>query len=282
MTCWLNQKECIMQHEKYIHRHLETSLNMPLHVQKPLSSLIPERRLRMAKHPTHQGVPIEVLGTKYGATQFIPALSWFVAQYQHPEYSKAKAKAASNSIHIPFSKLSVFHHVKFISYDAYSLNPLDEIVVDSIHIDPAHVDKYRKFVPGWFNTATIKIKDSSSELDLKGTVFNILLSQLSELLLMLNLRSLHQTGSMHLFIAPSCPWSLVSGWYFFAQTLGLCWMVYTIFSLSEGSKFPVIQGLSSNGSWRALCKYYSCISHSLQHSAVPKIWPSSTGFMVIK
>ena len=146
-----------------------------------------------------------------------------------------------------------------------------------------HVNKHRKIVPGWFDTTTIiQVKDSSSELDLKGTVFTVLSWWLSGLLLTLNLRSLHWTGSMHLFIACSCPWSLVSRWYFFAQTLGLCWIVYTIFSCLEGSKFQVIQGFSSNGSGRALCKYYSCISNSLKHSAVPEIWPSSTCFMVIK
>lgn len=42
MTHWLNQKECIMQHENYICHCLKTSSNTPLHVQKPLPSLIPE------------------------------------------------------------------------------------------------------------------------------------------------------------------------------------------------------------------------------------------------
>ena len=65
--------------EKYIRRRLETSFNTPLHVEKPLPSLIPERRQRMAKHPTHWGVPIDIICTKYGATQFIPALSCFIA-----------------------------------------------------------------------------------------------------------------------------------------------------------------------------------------------------------
>ena len=125
----------------------------------------------MAKHPTHRGVPIEVICTKYGATQFIPALSCFIAQYQHPEYSKAQVKAASNHIHIPFSKVSVFHRVKFVSYDVYSLNPLDESVVDSIHVDPVHLNKYRKIIPGRFDTAIIQVKDSCSNLGLKGTVF---------------------------------------------------------------------------------------------------------------
>jgi len=93
-------------------------------------------------------VPIDVICTQYGAMQFIPALSRFVAQYQHPEYSKSQVEAASTSIHIPFEKISVFHCLKFISYDVYSLNPLDEIVVDLIHTDPAHLDKYGNVVPG--------------------------------------------------------------------------------------------------------------------------------------
>ena len=177
MTCWLDQKERVMHHEKYICCSLESSFNTPLHVQKPLPSLIPECRQQMAKHPTHWGVPIDMIGTKYGATQFIPALSRFIAQYQHPEYSKAQVEAASVSIHIPFSKISVFHHVKFISYDVYSLNPLDEIVVDSIHTDPVHFNKYRNVVPGRFDTVIVQVKDSDGDdggpasLNLKGTVF---------------------------------------------------------------------------------------------------------------
>jgi hypothetical protein len=68
MTLWLGRKERMMQHEKYIHRCLDTSFNTPLHIQKPLPSLIPECRQCMAKHPSYHGVPIEVICTKYGAT----------------------------------------------------------------------------------------------------------------------------------------------------------------------------------------------------------------------
>ena len=53
MTRWLNRKERMMHHEKYICRRLETSFNMSLHIQKPLPSLVPECQQRMAKHPTH-------------------------------------------------------------------------------------------------------------------------------------------------------------------------------------------------------------------------------------
>lgn len=167
MTVWLDRKERVMQHEKYVRRRLETSSNTPLHVQKPLPSLIPERRQRMAKHPTHHAVSLNEICNKYGATYFIPALSRFIAQYQNPEYSKADVEAASHSVHIPFSKVSVFHRIKFVSYDLYSLNPLDEVVVDSIHVDPVHLDKYQKVVPGRFDTAIIRISDGDN-LGIKG------------------------------------------------------------------------------------------------------------------
>ena len=158
-----------MHHAKYIRRHLDTSLNTQLHVVKPFLSLVPKCHQQMAKHPTHRGVSIDDICTNYGATDFIPALSRFIAQYQHPDYSKAQVEALSESIHVPFSKISLFHQLKFFSYDAYSLNPLDEVVTDSIHVDPAHFDKYGKEVPGRFDTAVIQFRDASDDLDLKGT-----------------------------------------------------------------------------------------------------------------
>ena len=126
----------------------------------------------MAKHPTHYGVPIDIICSKYGATHFILALSQFITQYQHPDYSKAQVKTASKFIHIPFSKLSVFHRIKFFSY-SHSLNPLDKIVVDSIHIDPTHLDKYDREVPGQFDTAIIQFRDGSNDMDLKSMYFKL-------------------------------------------------------------------------------------------------------------
>ena len=156
-----------MHHEKYIRRRLDTSLNTPLHVIKPIPSLVPYRQQKMAKHPTHRGVPIDDIREKYGATDFIPALSRFIIQYQNPDYSKAQVQTLSDSFHVPFSKISVFHRIKYFSYDPYSLNPLDEIVTDSIHVDPSHFDKYGKEVPGRFDTAIIQIREAR-DLDMKG------------------------------------------------------------------------------------------------------------------
>jgi hypothetical protein len=112
MTLWLDCKEYILDHAKYIHHHLDTSPNASLHVVKPLPSLVPKHHQRMAKHPTHRGVPINDICANYGTTYFIPALSRFIAQYQHLDYSKAEIEALSQLIHVPFSKISVFHHLK--------------------------------------------------------------------------------------------------------------------------------------------------------------------------
>jgi len=205
MTLWLDRKERMMQHTKYIRRLLETSLNSPLHIVKPHPSLVPKRHQRMAKHPTNYGVPIDI------------------TQYQHPDYSKAQVEATSESLHIPFSKISVFHRIKFFSYDSYSLNPLDEIVADSIHIDPTHSDKYNKVVPGRFDTAIIQFRDGSHDLDLKGMKSNLFsLFKSSKFLLVICSRSLCWTDPVYFFLATSCSYTLVSSWKFLTQILCLC------------------------------------------------------------
>ena len=66
-----------------------------------------------------------------------------------------KGQGAKMGLGVPWH----FHHLKFVSYDVYSLNPLDKIVVDSIHIDLVHFDKYGNVIPGQFDTAIIQIKD---------------------------------------------------------------------------------------------------------------------------
>ena len=83
---------------------------------KPLPSLVPNCHQRMAKHPTHRGVPIDDICTNYGATDFIPALSWFIAQYQHPDYSKAQVKALSEPISCPIFVTWHFHHASLPSF----------------------------------------------------------------------------------------------------------------------------------------------------------------------
>ena len=58
---------------------------------------------------------------------------------------KHRLKHYLNLFMSPFQKFLFFICLKFFSYDAYGLNPLDK-VTNSIHVDPAHFDKYGKEV----------------------------------------------------------------------------------------------------------------------------------------
>ncbi|KAI9450279.1 hypothetical protein F5148DRAFT_1152860 [Russula earlei] len=84
----------------------------------------------------------------------------FMTQYQNLQYTKAQVEVASHNIHIPFQKLPVYHHIKFASTDPYSINSL-QTIVDSIHAQPAYLDKYGKGVPAWFDTGLITYRGNA-------------------------------------------------------------------------------------------------------------------------
>ncbi|PPQ98035.1 hypothetical protein CVT26_003097 [Gymnopilus dilepis] len=146
MTAWLDRKEKVLQHDKYIRRRLETSANNGT-----------------ASHSMKRPFVRDV----YGASFFEAALSRFVIQHQHPEYTKAQIEAASNRISLPFYKVSVYHRLKFISRDPYALFPNQKDVVDSIHVEPESRDRNGKVIPGRFDTAVVNF-NSGGEVGVRG------------------------------------------------------------------------------------------------------------------
>jgi hypothetical protein len=113
----------------------------------------------MATRPTVYGVSVADVKNLYGAAQFEAALSRFVIHLQHPQLPRRQVELRASELHIPFQKLSVFHHIKYISQVPFSIDPSADIVVDSVHSEPARRDKYGKFVPGRFDTAVINHKN---------------------------------------------------------------------------------------------------------------------------
>ncbi|KAF9522759.1 hypothetical protein CPB83DRAFT_776604 [Crepidotus variabilis] len=155
MTAWLDRREKVMLHEKFILRRFEDSSN---NVPPPcIPPLVQPREMKMATSPLVYGVSFEEIETKYGATDFKGALSRFVIHSQRPELTKRQVEDAAASLHLPFYKVSVFHRIKFISHDPYSINPSASIVVDSIHCEPARFDRYNNRIPGRFDTAMVNI-----------------------------------------------------------------------------------------------------------------------------
>ncbi|KAF9522133.1 hypothetical protein CPB83DRAFT_872088 [Crepidotus variabilis] len=155
MTAWLDRREKVMLHEKFILRRFEDSSN---NVPPPrIPPLVQPREMKMATSPLVYGVSFEEIETKYGATDFKGALSRFVIHSQRPELTKRQVEDAAASLHLPFYKVSVFHRIKFISHDPYSINPSASIVVDSIHCEPTRFNRYNNRIPGRFDTAMVNI-----------------------------------------------------------------------------------------------------------------------------
>jgi hypothetical protein len=178
MTLWLERREKILRHDKYIQRQQVTTPHpTPPQPRSPLPCLVYPRQLVMAKHPSVRGVSLDSLKADYGTQFFDAALARFVAQYQNPHYTKAQVEVASWDVHIPFRKLSVYHRIKFISHDPYSADN-KEAVVDSIHAHPARLDSYRKRVPGRFDTGLISNK-ADGICGISGKLFNNIVSLLS-------------------------------------------------------------------------------------------------------
>lgn len=179
MTAWLDRREKIMHHAKFIRRRLAIadldSTSLPPALPPPglakACSLVPPRRQYMAKHPTFPAVPLNVIHDQYGALYFEAALSRYIKRCQNPspEVTQGQIEAMAETFTIPFTRIPVFHRLKFVSREISSLDPLEDIVVDSIHTDPARLDKYGAMVPGRFDTAVINYHEGG-EVGVKGTL----------------------------------------------------------------------------------------------------------------
>jgi len=161
MTAWLDRRERVLLHEKFINRRVAESLEAAPVPAGPLRlpPLVYPREIKMACFPSAYGVCLDDVVRLYGASDFVGALSWFVVHLQHPDYTRGQVEYAASHLHIPLQKISVFHRIRFVARDPFSLDPTGDIVVDSIHCEPAYYDKYGNLIPGRFDTAVINHRD---------------------------------------------------------------------------------------------------------------------------
>ncbi|KAJ7504642.1 hypothetical protein B0H11DRAFT_1709428 [Mycena galericulata] len=161
MTLWLERKEKIYRHEKFIQWKLdgspEPSVIEPLH-----PGIIYERQLVMTKHPTVKSAKIGRLVDAYGATFFREALAKFVVHYSNPTLTLAQVKLKSHYIHLPFNAVPVFHRIKYTTPDPHAAGgPLDS-VIDAVHVQPSRQLASGQDIPGRFDT--VLVNDGTGEL----------------------------------------------------------------------------------------------------------------------
>ncbi|KAG1866756.1 hypothetical protein F4604DRAFT_1881791 [Suillus subluteus] len=108
MTQWLECKEKIVRHERYIMWRLHGN---PIRHQPSPPNLSFDHVQTLTKHPSVKGIPIQKLVTEYGAMYFREALARYVAQLRHPHEATTRRhlEDLAATIHLPFCTLPVAH-----------------------------------------------------------------------------------------------------------------------------------------------------------------------------
>ncbi|KAJ7170233.1 hypothetical protein C8R43DRAFT_1120670 [Mycena crocata] len=105
MTLWLERKEKVYRHEKYIQWRLDGSPAPPTIATLP-PGIVYERQLKMTKNPTLKAVRLTRLVTDYGAKFFRDALARYVVQLNYPMLSRAQVEARSQDLSFSFNSVS--------------------------------------------------------------------------------------------------------------------------------------------------------------------------------
>ena len=160
MTTWLEWKEKIVRHGKYIDwRRSNSDIGSTLTNRKgTLPEITPSRVLKMAKHPSIRAVTLDSIETDYGATYFHAALARYIAITCNPHFiRRAQVEQAATDIRFYFSKLPVYHKIKFCATSSESIANGGSKTLDSIHARPAKTDaqRWRQIIPGRFDTVLV-------------------------------------------------------------------------------------------------------------------------------
>lgn len=112
--------------------------------------------IETTRHPSIGGVTFAELTDKYGAMFFRDALKRFVVEHNSTvSLTRAQVENASAAVYFPFSKIPVWHRVKFTISDPYDLTKHIPPTSDVVHARPQRTGKYGAQVPGRFDTVLV-------------------------------------------------------------------------------------------------------------------------------
>lgn len=133
------------------------------HIRVSFADLLCPSAIQMTKGPSVKSVKLTVLtnvATGYGASLFIPALSRFIAQFNHPTSTRAQIEEVSHNVVLPFRSVPVFHRIKFVNSDFFGRD-----ILDSIHVYPRLVRNGRVTRISRFDTALILVREAGEDSD---------------------------------------------------------------------------------------------------------------------
>jgi hypothetical protein len=151
MTRWLDRKERILRHTQYVNWRLAGSPKLT-GVDWIPPRLDMCRELSLAKHPSVHAISLQTIQNHYNAPFFTVALRRFISCSNKPNQTRAQLERSLWNAQLPFTKLPVWHVIKFLRSD-----PLtgDRLTADSLHAQPSRSDKRGCPIPGRFDTALI-------------------------------------------------------------------------------------------------------------------------------
>ncbi|KAJ7204056.1 hypothetical protein GGX14DRAFT_398365 [Mycena pura] len=127
MTQWLERKEKILLHSKFI--HWRESGQSSTHTVAPGIEF--NRTVKMTKHPSQKSVSFDALARDYGAEFFRDAIARYVITANHPEFSARQVETYSGNLAMPFRTLPVYHKINIYENNGTGTRPVPLLMAES-------------------------------------------------------------------------------------------------------------------------------------------------------
>jgi hypothetical protein len=148
MTMWLERKEKISRHERYIRWRLDSAISLTTTPREWITpGLSIDREMHVSKRPNVRRVVLDDFVAKYGATYFREAFARFITLTRYPNLSATQLERQIWGVEMPTQNFWVWHHIKFLSTDPFTLSTS---TADTIHANS---------VAQRFDTALIRLND---------------------------------------------------------------------------------------------------------------------------
>ncbi|KAH8100148.1 hypothetical protein BXZ70DRAFT_894126 [Cristinia sonorae] len=151
MTRWLERREKIHRHEKYVQWCLAgRPPRLPSHIAIPP----PSDSLKMTKHPSRKAVRITTLPSDYGAPYFVDALARYSVRHSNPAFTTRQVECAAEEVVLPFATIPVYHKARFWLGDIHN-HRLSSNEYDVVHASPVRRDTRGRDVASRFDTVMV-------------------------------------------------------------------------------------------------------------------------------
>ncbi|KAJ6497170.1 hypothetical protein C8R47DRAFT_972715 [Mycena vitilis] len=155
MTLWLERKEKVLRHEKFIFWRIAGCPEpADTHGLWRPPSLLRYRHVQMPLHPSAKAVSLTAIENNYGAIYFRDAFARYAVSFGRPELTKRQIENLAGDFYTPFQKLPVYHTMKFWNSDALGRENATD-TLDTVHVKPGYQNKQGRHVGGRFDTVLV-------------------------------------------------------------------------------------------------------------------------------